>query len=87
MIRGCLVYSTVYVRHLFIAISIAIDSSHIHCPKKRQDHRFRTKLRNVFFVVVVGFFCLFDCLVVWLAGWFFKTGFLCIALAVLELTL
>jgi hypothetical protein len=32
------------------------------------------------------FFCLFVWLVGWLV-WFFETGFLCVALAVLELTL
>jgi hypothetical protein len=46
--------------------------------------------------VVLFFVCLFVfCLFVWLVGWFgfgfglwfFDTGFLCIALAVLELTL
>jgi hypothetical protein len=31
--------------------------------------------------------CLFGCLFGWLVGLFFKTGILCIALAVLELTL
>jgi hypothetical protein len=41
-----------------------------------------------FFVVVVLFVCLFGWLVGWLVGFgFFETGFLCIALAVLELTL
>jgi hypothetical protein len=36
---------------------------------------------------MVRFVCLFVWLVVCLVGWFFETGFLCIALAVLELTL
>jgi hypothetical protein len=34
-----------------------------------------------------GFFCLFVCLVGCLVFGFFETGFLCVALAVLELTL
>jgi hypothetical protein len=31
--------------------------------------------------------CVWVFLFVWLVGWFFETGFLCVALAVLELTL
>jgi hypothetical protein len=33
------------------------------------------------------FRCFIDWLIDWLIDWFFKTGFLCVALAVLELTL
>jgi hypothetical protein len=41
-----------------------------------------------FFVVVVVVVVLFVCLVGWLVlFWFFETGFLCVALAVLKLTL
>ena len=36
--------------------------------------------------IIFSFFLLF-LLFVWLVGWFFETGFLCVSLAVLELTL
>ena len=38
-------------------------------------------------VFVCLFVCLIDWLVAWLFGWFFETGFLCVVLAVLGLTL
>ena len=38
---------------------------------------------SLLFCFFGGFFCLF----VWFFFWFFETGFLCVALAVLELTL
>jgi hypothetical protein len=42
--------------------------------------------QSVLFVLFC--FVMFFCLFVWLVWfWFFKTGFLCVALAVLELTL
>jgi hypothetical protein len=42
-------------------------------------------IASIFFFWLLLF--VFVCLFVWLAGWFFETGFLCVSLAVLELTL
>jgi hypothetical protein len=56
----------------------------------KQAHRYQRSWDHVFlfaffsflfFFCFVFFFCLFVCF------WFFETGFLCVALAVLELTL
>jgi hypothetical protein len=63
-------------------------------PVPRQDRKGWRRSDALFFVVVVVFGFLFVCLFVCLGFffglfffWFFETGFLCVALAVLELTL
>jgi hypothetical protein len=54
----------------------------IHLIYHPPSHVCSKTVEKIVFVVVV-----FVCLFVWLVGWFFKTGFLCVALAVLKLTL